>query len=139
MKFVAIDKEYEIATKNHGTQKTAENFLEVPECENLEECVKFVGGSEASVVDVFNDAIRSGAKNGALAVIRNAAEGVSLEEIYEKAKNYAKTFTFSLDRGPSKKKTLEAVDQLRSLRDEGALNEMSKEDLLALLSQSLLK
>jgi hypothetical protein len=139
MKFVAIDKEYEIATKNHGTQKTAENFLEVPECESLEECVKFVGGSEGSVVDVFNDAIRSGAKNGALAVIRNAAEGVSLEEIFEKAKNYAKTFTFSLDRGPSKKKTLEAVDQLRELRTTGALDEMSKEDLLALLSQSLLK
>jgi hypothetical protein len=139
MKYVAIDKEYEIATKNHGTQKTAENFLEVPECETLEEAVKFCGGSEASVVDVVNDAIRSGAKNGALAVIRNAAEGVSLSEVFEKAKNYARTFTFSLDRGPSKKKTLEAVDQLRELRTTGALDEMSKEDLLALLSQSLLK
>lgn len=139
MKYVAIDKEYEIATKNHGKQSTPENFLEVPECESLEECVKFVGGSENGVVDVFNDAIRTGAKNGALAVIRNAGEGVNLEEIFQKAKDYAKTFTFSLDRGPSKKKTLEAVDQLRELKTSGALEEMSKDDLLALLQQSLLK
>lgn len=139
MKYVAIDRAYEIATKNHGKQSTPENFLEIPECENLAECISFVEGNEDDVVQVFNDAIRSGAKNGALAVIRNAGEGVNLAEIFEKAKDYAKTFTFSLNRGPSKKKTLEAVDQLRELRAAGSLDEMSKEDLLALLSQSLLK
>lgn len=139
MKYAAIDREYVVATKNHGKQKTVENFLEVPECQTLAECITFVEGSEDNVVQVFNDAIRSGAKNGALAVIRNAGEGVDLKEIFEKAQDYAKTFTFSLSRGPSKKKTLEAVDQLRELRNTGSLDAMSKEDLLALLSQSLLK
>lgn len=139
MKLVAIDKEYEVASKSHGKVETPENFFEVPECENLEEVVKFCGGSEQAVVDVINDAIRSAAKNGALAIVRNAGEGTNIDEVLAKAQNYARTFEFSLERGPSKKKTLEAVDQLRSLRTEGKLEEMSKEDLLALLNGTLLK
>ena len=137
MLFLAIDREYVVATKNHGKVETPENFLEVPQCESLAECIAFVGGNEQNVIDVFNDSIRSSAKNGALATIRNAAEGVNLDEVKEKAQDYAKSFVFSLDRGPSKKKTLEAVDALRDLSQSGDLDSMSKEDLLALLAQSL--
>lgn len=136
MKFIALEKEYKVTSENHGEQKLPENTLEVPQCESLEEAIAFVGGDQG-VVDAVNDVIRTDAKNGALAVIRNGSKDKTLEQLFEAAKSYARNFKWSTERGASKKAILEGAEKIRAAKDQ--LAEMSKEDLLALLESTLLK
>lgn len=135
MRFVALDKEYEVNTKNLGKVKIPENTLEVPVLESLDECVQFAGG-EPQLIEVVNDAIRGTAKNGAVAIVRNAPEKSVLEDILTKAARYARDFNFSTVR-TSKKAVLEGVDKIRTLSEQGGLESMSKEEILALLSSNL--
>lgn len=136
MKFIALDKEYKVTSEVHGEVKIPENTLEVPQCETMEEAIAFVG-SEAGVVDAVNDVIRSDAKNGALALIRNGAKDSVLEQLIEKAKSYARTFKWSTERGTSKKALLEGVDEIRKNKEQ--LKSMTQEQLLALLEGTILK
>lgn len=136
MIYISLDKEFEIKTKNHDTVTLPPNTFEVPQVENLPEAVQFAGSEEA-LVSQYNDAIRSTAKNGATAVIRNAAEGSVLAEIIAKAVAYAKNFSFSADRKVSKARTLEGVETLRGLAEKGELEKYSQADLLALLQSTL--
>lgn len=134
--YVALDKEYKVTSDVHGEVKLPENTLEVPQVETLAEAIAFVG-SEQGVVDAVNDVIRTDAKNGALALIRNAAKDSVLDAIIVKAQSYAKAFSWSAERGASKKKLLEGVDVIRAQKDN--LANMSQEELLALLQSTLLK
>ncbi len=135
MKFVPLDKEYAVNTKNLGKIVIPANTLEVPVLESLDECVQFAGG-EPQLVEVVNDAIRGTAKNGATAIVRNAPEQSDVETILQKAVRYARDFNFSTVK-TSKKAVLEGVDKIRTLSDAGNLEAMSKEEILALLSSSL--
>lgn len=135
MRFVTLDREYVVNTKSLGKQTLPANTLEVPVLESLEECVSFAG-SEVAAVEVFNDAIRGTAKNGAIAIIRNAAEGSVVADVIAKAIRYARDFNFSTAK-TSKKAVLEGVDRIREASEAGKLDEMSKEELLAMLTSSL--
>src|SRR4051812_30460663 len=101
MKFIALEKEYKVTSENHGEQKLPENTLEVPQCESLTEAIAFVGGDQG-VVDAVNDVIRTDAKNGALAVIRNGSKDKTIGDLFEAAKAYARNFKWSTERGASK-------------------------------------
>lgn len=135
MRFVALDKEYEVSTKNLGKVLVPANTLEVAVMESLEECVQFAG-SEAQLVDVFNDTIRGTSKNGATAIIRNAPEKSVLEEVIAKAVRFARDFNFSRV-STSKKAVLEGVDNIRKLSEQGGLENMDRDAILALLQSSL--
>ena len=136
MKFISLEREYKVTSEIHGEVKIAENTLEVPQCESLAEAIEFVGG-EQGVVDAVNDVIRSDAKNGALALIRNGAKDSVLEQLIEKAKSYARAFKWSAERGASKKALLEGVEEIRKNKEQ--LKAMSQEQLLALLEGTILK
>lgn len=147
MKYEFLDKEYKVTSEIHGEVKVPENTLEVPVLElipadklaegqdELSEVRDYVGGNQA-IADAVNDVIRSDAKNGALAIIRNGAKDSVLEELFKKAVSYAKAFTWSAERGASKKKILEGVDKIRAAKD--TLKDMTQEQLYELLSQTIL-
>lgn len=136
MRYLAIDKEFEIATKNYGVQKLPKNTLEVPQAESVEEVISFAGGND-NLVEQYNDYVYARAKNGATAVIRNAGEGSTIEKIIEKAVSYARSFNPATERKAGKKAILEGVEKLRELKASGELAQLSQADLLAMLEATL--
>jgi hypothetical protein len=142
MKYIALDKPYKVTSEVHGEVAIPENTLKVPQLELVEggdplkEVRDFVGSDQA-ICDAVNDVIKSDAKNGALAIIRNGAKDSVLSQLFDKAVSYANSFTWSSERGASKKKLLEGVEQIRAAKD--TLKDMSQEQLLALLEQTLLR
>lgn len=142
MKLVALDKEYKVTSEIHGEQKIPENTFEVPQLELVEgddplkEVREFVG-SDQGIVDAVNDVIRTDAKNGALAIIRNGAKDSEISQLLAKAISYAKSFTWSSERGASKKKLLEGVEKIQAVKDQ--LANMTHEQIMELLNATLLK
>lgn len=142
MEYVALDKEYKVTSDIHGEVKLPENTLEVPQLQlvegpdPLQEVREFVG-SDQGIVDAVNDVIRTDAKNGALALIRNGAKDSVLDQLIEKAKNYSKAFKWSTERGSSKRAILEGAEQIRASKDK--LADMSQAELLELLQRTILK
>lgn len=136
MRFVAIDKEYKVKTENHGEVKLPENFFEVAQYDNLAEITTQLG-DEQKVVDYLNAAFQQDAINNAKAVVRNAAEGANLDEVYAKAKASARDYTPSLDRGTGKAAILKGVENIKSIAAAQSLDSLSKDELLELLKNNL--
>lgn len=136
MKFIVLDKEYKVNTKNHGKQVIPKGTFEVPQVENLNEAIEYAGGEE-KMVEQYNELLSSGAKNGATAIIRNAGEKSVFEEILKKAVEYAKSFNPATSARVGKAKILEGVETLKELNASGELASKSQEELLELLRSTL--
>lgn len=133
MKFITHEDAYEVSTKNHNKVTIPAKTLEFPQIESLEEGITFCGGEEKAV-DLLNDVFYSRAKNGALALVRNAASDAKMPEVIEKATRYSKTYDPSQER-VGKAVLLEGVDKIRELGKEG-LAKLSQEELLAMLESN---
>jgi hypothetical protein len=136
MKYVALEKEYEIGTNNHGKVLIPKNSFEVPQCETVPELIEFIGG-EANLLEFCNDAISAGAKNKAAAKIRTAPKESVIADVIASAIVDARNYAPSAERGASKKAILAGVDSLRAKAEAGELSSLSQADLLAMLQQSL--
>ncbi len=136
MRFLALDKEYEISTVNHGKVKLEKNRIEVPQCEDVPELITFLGG-EANLLEFCNDAISSGAKNKAAAKIRTAPKESVIDDVVSSAIVDARNYQPSAERGASKKAILAGVDTLRAKAEAGELGGLTQAELLEMLSVSL--
>lgn len=136
MKFLTLDKVFKVNTKHHGKQEVPKGTFEVPQVESLEEAIEYAGGEE-KLVEQYNDSIAAGAKNGATAIIRNAGEKSVLDEVIKKAIDYARTFNPATSARVGKAKILEGVETLKELNQKGDLENMSQEELLALLRSTI--
>lgn len=135
MKFIGHEDPFKITTKNYGEVEIPKETLKFPQVESVEEAVEFFGGPE-KLVDGLNDLLYSRAKNGALALVRNAskADGATIEDAFKRAVDYAEKYNPSIER-VSKQQLLEGVDILRSKKEE--LAAMSHEEIVKLLEQTL--
>ena len=136
MKYLVLDKVYKVNTKNHGKKEVDKGTFEVPQVESLTEAVEFAGGEE-KLVEQYNEALASGAKNGATAILRNAGEKSVWEEVLKKAVDYARSFNPTTSARVGKAKILEGVETLKELNSKGELEGMSQEQLLALLRDTI--
>lgn len=133
MRFISHDEGYEVTTKNHGKIVVKENTLEFPQVDTTAEFTEFCGGEEKAV-ELINDLLYSRSKNGALAIVRNAAADQTPADAVSRAQQYSKGYNPAQER-VSKAAVLEGVDKLRSMKDE--LKGLSQEELLALLESTL--
>lgn len=133
MKFISHDEAYEVTTKNHGKAIVPENTLEFPQVDSVAEFVEFCAGEEKATT-LINDLLYSRSKNGALALVRNAASDTTIDAAIERALQYSKSYNPSQER-VSKQAVLDGVAQLASMKDQ--LQGMSKDDILALLDKTL--
>lgn len=133
MKFITHEDAYEVTTKNHGKVKVEAGTLEFPQVDSIPEFVEFAGGEEKAQT-LINDLLYSRSKNGALALVRNLAADQTIDEGIKKAADYSKGYNPSQER-VSKQTILDGVSQLSAAKDE--LQNMSKEDILALLEKTL--
>ena len=134
MRFITHEEDaFEVSTKNHNKVVVAAGTLEFPQVDSTPEFVEFCGGEEKAV-ELINDLLYSRSKNGALAIVRNAAADQSVTDTIERAKNYSKSYNPAQER-VSKAAVLEGVDKLRGMKDE--LRSMNQDELLALLESTL--
>lgn len=133
MKFFKNEDAFEVTTKNHGKVTVDAGKLEFPQVESSAEAIEFAGGEE-KLVEQYNDLLYSRSKNGALALIRNAASDVTPDSAVERAIAYAKAYNPSQER-VSKQATLDGVDTLRAMKDQ--MIGLSAADLMALLEKTL--
>lgn len=135
MRFITHEDGFEVTAKNeiHGKIVVPKNTLEFPQVDSVAEFETFAGGPEKAV-DLINDLLYSRSKNGALAIVRNAAADAKIDDIIKKAQDYSKSYDPSAER-VSKAAIIEGVDRLRGMKDQ--LKGMSSEELLALFSDTL--
>lgn len=134
MKFITHDEAYEVTTKNHGKVTVAPKTLEFPQVDSIEEATTFCGGAE-KLTELVNDILYGRSKNGALALVRNAATDAVIADAITRAAKYSKSYDPSQER-VGKQALLEGVDKIRELGKD-KLKEMSQEELLALLESNL--
>ena len=133
MKFITHEEAYEVTTKNHNKVTVPASTLEFPQIESVAEATDFAGGEE-KLVALINDLLYARSKNGALALVRNAASDVTIESAIARAATYAKEYNPSQER-VSKQAVLDGVDALRGMKDQ--LGSLSAEELLKLLESTL--
>ncbi len=133
MKFISHEDAYEVTTKNHNKVTVPANTLEFPQVEQFSEIVEFCGGEEKAV-DLFNDLIYGRSKNGALAIVRNAAADTTTEDAIKRAADYAKTYNPAAER-VSKQAILDGVSALAAMKEQ--LAGMSAEEIMAQLEKTL--
>lgn len=133
MKFITHEEAYEITTKNHGKVKVEPGTLEFPQVDSIEEFVEFAGGTEKAET-LINDLLYSRSKNSALAIVRNLAADQTIADGIKRAADYSKSYNPSQER-VSKQVILDGVSQLSAAKDQ--LQEMTKEEILALLEKTL--
>lgn len=133
MKFITHDDNYEVTTKNHGKVVVEKGTLEFPQVDSTTEFVEFAG-SEEKATSLINDLLYSRSKNGALALVRNAAADKDINEAIQSAATYSKEYNPAQER-VSKQAVLDGVSQLASMKEQ--LASMSQADILALLEKTL--
>lgn len=133
MKYITHEDAYEVTTKNHAKVKVEGGTLEFPQVDSIEEFVEFSGGDEKALT-LINDLLYSRAKNGALALVRNLAADQTVADGIKRAQEYSKTYNPAQER-VSKQVILDGVSQLSAAKDQ--LQDMSKEEILALLEKTL--
>ena len=134
MKFIThADDAYEVTTKNHAKVTIPKGTLEFPQVESVEEAVEFAGGTE-KLVEQYNDLLYSRSKNGALALVRNAAADTTPEAAIARAQKYAKEYNPSQER-VSKQAVLDGVDALKAMKEQ--LAGMTVEEIMKQLESTL--
>lgn len=133
MRFITHEDAYEVTTKNHGKVVVNAGTLEFPQVDSVAEFVEFCAGEEKAVT-LINDLLYGRSKNGALAVVRNAASDSTPVDAVTKAAAFSKGYNPSQER-TSKKDLLDNVDKIRELGKE-KLQGMTQEELVALLESS---
>jgi hypothetical protein len=136
MKYVAVDKEYKVKTENHGDVKLPVNFFEVAQYDTLDEIIVALNGAE-KVVEYLNGSFQQDALNNAKAVVRNAPEDADMDETLAKAQASARDYTPSLDRNAGKATLLKGVENIKQIAAAQSLDNLSKDDLLALIRNNL--
>ena len=131
--FITHEDDYEVTTKNHGKVTVPAGTLEFPQVADIANAIIFSGG-EDKLVALFNDTVYARSKNGALALVRNAAADAVIDETIQRAAQYAKTYNPAAER-VSKQAVLDGVAQLSAMKDQ--LSGMSQEQLLELLNKTL--
>ena len=134
MRFISHEDAYEVTTKNHAKVVVDAQTLEFPQVDTLVEATEFAGG-EDKLLSLINDMLYSRSKNGALALVRNAATDVTPPEAIKKAAAYSKGYNPSQER-VSKQAVLDGVDQIRAIGKE-QLAGMDQAALLALIERTL--
>jgi hypothetical protein len=108
--------------------------VSVPQYEKYEEALPGVGG-EIGVLDIINDFVANRAKGSLRSKFANflktATDWASCQAYAEEQKSTVKDYTYTADRGPSRKKQHDILDNI----DKAKLQEMSKEELLAKLAE----
>lgn len=133
MRFITHDEAYEVTTKNHGKVVVKEGTLEFPQVDSIAEFVEFCAGEEKAVT-LVNDLLYSRSKNGALALVRNAASDSNGTEAVSRAATYSKGYNPAQER-VSKAAQLEGLTNLIAAKDK--LKDMSQAEIIAFLEATL--